>query len=520
MTNGLVQAGQGIPLTTYLQPALGVAPRFGMAYDLDGRQQIVLRGGGGLYFDRPSGNAVFAQVLNPPARQSVTLRFGQLQTLGAGGLATEAPSSLIVYEYDSPLPSSCAVERRRPDGAAVGDRAGRRRYVGQHGYNIVEGINLNAVDFGTAFLPQNPGSDAGADDAGRDLASPTDQMRAFRGYSCDHAERQPRMGHAPLAAALVQPALQRRPVVRVQRHDRPLEPAAASAARLQHNPDGTVTLPRRPGRGRRAVPDAADAPHDEGQLRVGPARSAGRPTPALRALGLVINDWQLSGIWTASTADPYTVGFNYQNGGGNVNLTGSPDYGARIRIARRSRAAAAASDLYRQFNTAAFAGPLVGSVGLESGTDYLRGCFSQVLDLSIARNIRLPGGRNIQLRADLFNAFNRAGITGRNTTLQLNDARRTPITNVQPAFDPVTGLLNNGVNLTSTGAVSAEPVAAEERRRSAWPTASRRRAAFSFRCGSHSEVGSPTAGRGAVPRSRPLRSSGMTVRRPTQVARR
>src|SRR4029453_10859699 len=104
LTNGLVQAGKGIPITTYLQPALGVAPRFGMAYDLTGSQRVILRGGAGLFFDRPSGTAVFAQVLNPPARRSVTLRFGQLQTLG--GLATEAPSSLSVYEYDSPLPSS------------------------------------------------------------------------------------------------------------------------------------------------------------------------------------------------------------------------------------------------------------------------------------------------------------------------------------------------------------------------------------------------------------------------------
>ena len=47
-------------------PRSASAPRFGMAYDLTGRQQLVLRGGGGLYFDRPSGNAVFAQVLNPP----------------------------------------------------------------------------------------------------------------------------------------------------------------------------------------------------------------------------------------------------------------------------------------------------------------------------------------------------------------------------------------------------------------------------------------------------------------------
>jgi hypothetical protein len=174
--------------------------------------------------------------------------------------------------------------------------------------------------------------------------------------------------------------------------------------------------------------------------------------PALHAIGLLINDWQFSGVWTASTANPYTVGFNFQSGGGSVNLTGSPDYGARIRLLG-DPGAGCSGDIYRQFDAAAFGGPLVGSVGLESGTDYLRGCFSQVTDLSIARNIRLPGNRTIQLRADLFNAFNRAGITGRNTTLQLNTPA-DPITNVQPAFDPITGLLNDGVNLTSTGAVS------------------------------------------------------------------
>ena len=45
---------------------MAVAPRFGMAYDLTGEQKLVFRGGGGLFFDRPSGNSVFAQVLNPP----------------------------------------------------------------------------------------------------------------------------------------------------------------------------------------------------------------------------------------------------------------------------------------------------------------------------------------------------------------------------------------------------------------------------------------------------------------------
>src|SRR5205823_5058743 len=151
-----------------------------------------------------------------------------------------------------------------------------------------------------------------------------------------------------------------------------------------------------------------------------------------------------------------TVGFNYQSGGSNVNLTGSPDYAARaIILPNVATGAGCSSDVYRQFNSGAFQGPMTNSIGLESGANYLHGCFSSVLDLAIARNIRLSGGRNIQLRVDLFNAPNQAGITGRNTTMNLTSPN-DPVTVTNLAFDPVTGLLNNGVNLTSTGAVSPD----------------------------------------------------------------
>jgi hypothetical protein len=73
-------------------------------------------------------------------------------------------------------------------------------------------------------------------------------------------------------------------------------------------------------------------------------------------------------------------------------------------------------------------------VGLESGNHYLQGCFSSVLDLSIARNIRLGGQRTLQLRVDMFNAPNAAGITGRNTTLQLSSTA-DPVTPLDLPFD-------------------------------------------------------------------------------------
>ena len=160
----------------------------------------------------------------------------------------------------------------------------------------------------------------------------------------------------------------------------------------------------------------------------------------LRAIALVLNDWQLSGIWTATTSAPYDIGFSYQSGGGNVNLTGSPDYGARIRLVG-DPGAGCTDDVYRQFTTAAFQGPPVGSVGLDSGTNYVKDCFQSVLDLAIARNIRLPKGRLIQVRVEMFNAPNAAIITGRNTTANLSSPN-DPVTINNLPFDAQGNLID------------------------------------------------------------------------------
>ena len=29
-------------------------------------------------------------------------------------------------------------------------------------------------------------------------------------------------------------------------------------------------------------------------------------------IGVIVNDWQLSGIWTAATGSAYTVGYSYR----------------------------------------------------------------------------------------------------------------------------------------------------------------------------------------------------------------
>ena len=76
----------------------------------------------------------------------------------------------------------------------------------------------------------------------------------------------------------------------------------------------------------------------------------------------------------------------------------------------------------RQFNTAAFSGPQPGSLGLESGLNYMRGCPDRTFDFAIARNIHLGGNRQLQLRAELYNAFNAVIING----AQHDDEHREP----------------------------------------------------------------------------------------------
>jgi hypothetical protein len=154
---------------------------------------------------------------------------------------------------------------------------------------------------------------------------------------------------------------------------------------------------------------------------------------ARKVLAAIANDWQISGVFTGQTGTTYDVGFTYQSGGGNINLTGSPDYPARVRIVG-DPGNGCSDDPSRQFNTAAFQGPLVGSVGLDSEANVLTGCFEKNIDLSIARNIGIGGGRSFQFRVDMFNAFNFGGITGRNTTLALTNPN-DPVTATNLPYD-------------------------------------------------------------------------------------
>jgi hypothetical protein len=155
---------------------------------------------------------------------------------------------------------------------------------------------------------------------------------------------------------------------------------------------------------------------------------------AARVVAAIVNDWQLSGILTAGSTGRYDITYSYQNNGNNVNLTGSPDYGPRI-VYVGDPGSGCSDDQYRQFNVAAVTGPSYGSVGLESGRNVLASCPDHTVDLSIARTIRLGGGRALQVRVDAFNAFNAVVFNNRQAQIQFVSPTDLTIRNSQTLPD-------------------------------------------------------------------------------------
>jgi len=425
-TNGLFLSGKGIAQTTYEWPLLRAAPRFGMAFDVTGNQTVVLRGGGGLFYDRPAGNSIFGQIQNPPTIRNLTLRYAGLQSL-AGGLTTEAPPALSVYQYKSGLPATwqwnTGVQIMLTKSTVL-DAA----YTGEHATNLVENVDINAVDFGAAFLPGNQDPTQTSPLPGAAVV-PTDQMRAFRGFS-GISQAVPR---GWLNAHTLELSLTRRftrglafglndTILLVQR--------GSTAARLQHNPDGTFSeRPDQKDQDRLIGNFVPNRHYFKGNFVWEIPGTRRADSVGAKALKALTSDWRFSGVWTATTGAAYTLGIGYQGGGGNQNITGSPNYAGRARILS-DPGSGCSNDVYRQFKTSAFTGPSVGSLGLESGADYLRGCFFQSLDLAIAREVRVGESRRLQFRLDIFNAPNEARITGRNATLNLVSPLDQTVTNL------------------------------------------------------------------------------------------
>src|SRR3954451_4224390 len=324
--NGIFTADDGIVQTTYKFPGLAFAPRFGGAYDLFGNQSTILRGGLGIFYDRPFGNSVISMPGNPPASRLVTARYAQLQTLGSAGLTTQGAPGLNTIDYDANLPASfqfsSGIQRALPWATVIDFE-----WVGQHSYDTVRTVNINLVDFGAAFLPQNQNPNIAGAVAGSGAVS-TDLMRAYRGYGAINM----RQFNGWRTFHSLQMSLNRRfrDGFSFGFNDTwVLYDHQNGAARLQHAADGTVSVRDDEAQAWDMLNTCIPNSHILKGNFVWDLPDLHANDSAWKALGYVLNDWQFSGVWTGSTNGPtatqfngsagrYNIGYSYSSGGGNV----------------------------------------------------------------------------------------------------------------------------------------------------------------------------------------------------------
>jgi hypothetical protein len=425
-TQGLIQQGAPGGLKYgYEWPAVSVAPRFGGAYDVFGNQKLIVRGGAGIFYDRPQSDAVQNLVSDPPFSSGVTLKSVRLQDLASGTTGPTPAPQFFSYKLKSGYPASfqwvLGAQVALPWASSSLDVS----YVGQHAWNqlnpYVGVANPNAVDIGAAFLPANQDPTLAANSTPGQNAYTTDIMRGYRGYA--------RMQYQDVIYWRTYHSLQ---TTLTRRMTKGFQAGVSwtwsisdngttgLAPRYQHAANGTASL------------------RDDWQQYVDLNKNQGTPKHIVKAnwvwdfpnlqygtstgsriTAAVLNDWLLAGVFTFTTGTPYTIGYTYLSGGSSQNLTGSPDYAAMIKIVGNASAlGGCSSNQYQQFSPASFAGPTSGSVGLESGRFYMDGCNDHTFDLSLQRNFPLGGNRRLQFRVDAFNAFNTVVYSGRNTTVQ------------------------------------------------------------------------------------------------------
>src|SRR5665213_573195 len=354
--NGIIAAGKGIAKTDYTWPAVVFAPRFGFAYDVTGKSDWVIRGGAGLFYDRPDGNTVFSIPGNPPAATDSDLFNGTLGTLGKGGLSPLPVPALVTFQYNAQVPSSVqwniGVQKQLPWGM-VTDVS----YVGNHGYNRFGALqggdtqNWNQVPLGTAYLPQYQDPTLGAPAYPGASAYTSNLLRPYAGlgsigqntstfhdtYHSMQFTVNRRFSHGLSFAAAYTYGISLTGNTGLLLHyvygasgTTPTLWSGQAAYEALNN-----TLDRRPN-----------------YLKF----NSTWEVPGVNRMGGLVHqltkDWQLSGILTATSGTAYSLGYGYNSNGNPVNITGSPDFSGKV-VLGNNLGSGCSGNPFSEFNASA-----------------------------------------------------------------------------------------------------------------------------------------------------------------------
>ena len=280
-------------------------PRFGVAWDVTGKQNVVVRTGSGIYYDRIQGNRVFDSVTNPPEAVTPTLNQNLVSTIDPKNVLL-GPPSLVAADPTGKIPTTYqyqfSMQTRLPWNMIARCRLCRV----SHRATCRTTATSTTTPFGQCFQPQNQ-------DPQRVAASPT----ALLGNNCKDANfLKPYQGYSNInlyesQATSNYNALQ----VQVQRRATKglflgvaytWSKATGHGAERRHQRQ-LVCPPRSVSTGWRTTVRPASTAARCWRSTTSTTRRSSRRKPFTR---LFTDGWQLSGVTQAITGSPFTPGFS------------------------------------------------------------------------------------------------------------------------------------------------------------------------------------------------------------------